>query len=167
MANLIFSDKQKGFLIDILKGKKQSCFNDKIAQSIIKKLDKKRIKVSSAKSKGRALQYWVCMRIAKMFGIDFVQSDDECPIHSREMGQHGTDIVIRDRSIREKFPFSIECKNCESFDLNSAVKQSADNTKSGNDWVVVHKNKTIKKPVVIIDWDTFERIISNGQFRFV
>jgi hypothetical protein len=44
---------------------------EKYAKKIISKLERAetKIKVSSAKGKGRGLQYWVCDRIAKMFGL--------------------------------------------------------------------------------------------------
>ena len=134
---------------------------EKYAKKIIKKLERaeKTIKVSSRKGKGRGLQYWVCERIAGMFGINFVQSDDTCLIHSREMGQHGTDIVLRGE-VAKKFPFDIECKACESLSIPQWVRQAKTNKKDGRDWLVVFKKQTMgSEPFVIMEWDTFEKII--------
>ena len=84
--------------------------SEKIKKSILTKLKnakKPPIKVSSRKAKGRELQYWVCRKIADIFHTEFNQQDDECLIHSREMGQHNVDIVLRGY-VKKQFPFSIE-----------------------------------------------------------
>lgn len=124
---------------------------------IYKKLDKvdKKIKVSSAKGKGRNLQYWICEKIAKLFNIQFNQQEEQCPIHSREMGQRGIDIILRGE-IYKNFPFDIECKNTESFSLVSVIKQVKANTKENRHWMIVHKRKALSQPIVIIEWDAFE-----------
>lgn len=137
---------------------------EKYAKKIISKLERaeKKIKTSSAKGKGRNLQYWVCERIAKIFNIEFNQSDDECLIHSREMGQHGTDIILRGE-IRKKFPFDIECKCCESLSIPDWVRQARTNKKENRDWLVVFKKQTIgSEPLVLMDWDAFEKIVVRG-----
>ena len=138
--------------------------NTKESKKIIGKLERaeKTIKVSSRKGKGRNLQYWVCERIAKMFGIEFIQSDDNCLIHSREMGQHGTDIIVRGE-IYNKFPFDIECKCCETLSIADWVRQARTNKKENRDWLVVFKKQTIgSEPLVLMDWDAFEKIIVRG-----
>jgi hypothetical protein len=124
---------------------------------IYKKLNKvdKKIKISSAKGKGRNLQYWVCERIAKLFNVQFNQQDEQCLIHSKEMGQRGVDIVFRG-DIYKSFPFDIECKNTESFSLISTIEQAKTNTKEGRYWMIVHKKKALTQPIVIMEWDTFE-----------
>ena len=130
------------------------------AKKIMGKLERaeKKIKTSSAKGKGRSLQYWVCERIAEMFGIKFVQSDDTCLVHSREMGQHGTDICLRGE-LYNKFPFDIECKAQESLSIPDWVRQARANTKKGRKWIVVFKKQTIGgEPLVLMDWSTFEEL---------
>lgn len=127
---------------------------------LIAKLERaeKKIKTSSAKGKGRGLQYWVCERIAEMFGTKFVQSDDTCLVHSREMGQHGTDICLRGE-LYEKFPFDIECKAQESLSIPDWVRQARTNAKGGRKWLVVFKKQTIGgEPLVLMDWSTFEKL---------
>ena len=133
---------------------------EKYAKKIIQKFERaeKKIKTSSAKGKGRNLQYWVCERIAEMFGIKFVQSDDTCLVHSREMGQHGTDICLRGE-LYNKFPFDVECKAQESLSIPDWVRQARTNTKEGRKWLVVFKKQTIGgEPLVLMDWSTFEEL---------
>lgn len=137
----------------------------KESKKIIGKLERaeKKIKTSSAKGKGRNLQYWVCERIAKMFGIEFVQSDDTCLVHSREMGQHGTDICLRGEFYK-KFPFDIECKSCESLSIPEWVRQARTNKKENRDWLVVFKKQTIgHEPLVLMEWETFEKLMMKGK----
>lgn len=134
---------------------------EKECKRLVKKFEnaEKTLKTSSRKGKGRGLQYWVCDRIAKMFGLEFVQSDDSCLIHSREMGQHGTDICLRGEMYR-KFPFDIECKSCESLSIPEWVRQARGNKKENRDWLVVFKKQTIgHDPLVIMEWETFERLM--------
>ena len=129
---------------------------------LIKKFNnaEKTIKVSSRKGKGRSLQYWVCERIAKMFNIEFVQSDDTCLVHSREMGQHGTDIVLRG-NLYKQFPYDIECKSCETLSIPEWVRQARANNKEGRNWLVVFKKQTIGgEPLVVMDWSCFEKLFT-------
>ena len=116
------------------------------------------MKTASCKAKGRNLQYWVAHRVAKLFGITFVQSDDLCPIHSREMGQAGVDVYIRDKTLYDKFPYDIECKNTETVSLYQYIEQAKANTKDKRNWLVVHK-KNRSKPIVIMDAEHFFNIL--------
>lgn len=137
---------------------------EKYVKKIISKLERaeKKIKTSSAKGKGRGLQYWVCEKIANLFGIEFKQSDDECLIHSREMGQHGTDVILRGE-IGKKFPFDIECKACESLSIPDWVRQARTNKKEDRDWLLIFKKQTIgHEPLVLMEWETFEKMIKKG-----
>lgn len=140
----------------------QRAKREKECERLIKKFERaeKTIKVSSRKGKGRGLQYWVCERIGKMFGIEFVQSDDNCLIHSREMGQHGTDIVLRGE-VYKKFPFDIECKSCESLSIPDWIRQAKENNKKEDrDWLVVFKKHTLgSEPFVIMGWECFEKMM--------
>jgi len=152
---------QSGFFGQDMEITKNNDKRKKECERLIKKFQRaeKKIKVSSAKGKGRSLQYWVCERIAKIFNIEFNQQDDNCLIHSREMGQHGTDIVLRGE-VAKKLPFDIECKACESLSIPQWVRQAKTNKKDGRDWLVVFKKQTMgSEPFVIMEWDTFEKII--------
>jgi hypothetical protein len=123
---------------------------------IINRLKKilKPIKKSSAKGKGRDLQKWVCERIADLFQIEYNQQDDNCVIHSREMGQPGIDIIIRGY-LKDFFPFAIECKSSEQLNLLKTIQQAKKNSKNNDWWIIVHKNKSMKNPAVIMSWDCF------------
>lgn len=123
----------------------------------------KRISVSSAKGKGRELQKWVAERISKLIGIPFDQQDDESLIRYREMGQPGTDVVLRDRALKA-FPFSIECKSTESFELIKALEQARANQRKGTDWLVVHRSRRLASTTIaIMDWETVERLHCKKQ----
>jgi hypothetical protein len=114
------------------------------------------MKSRSAKNKGARLQKWVCQKIADIFGIEFDNQDDQCLIHSREMGQSGTDVILRGEVYKE-FPFDIECKNTEKLNLWATIEQAKSNTKKDRDWLIVHK-KNYENPIVIISWETFEKL---------
>lgn len=153
---------QSGFFGQDMEITKKNDKRKKECERLIKKFQRteKKIKVSSAKGKGRSLQYWVCERIAKIFNIEFEQSNDNCLIHSREMGQHGTDIIVRGK-LYKRFPFDIECKACESLSIPQWVRQAKTNKKDGRDWLVVFKKQTMgSEPFVIMEWDTFEKMIN-------
>ena len=130
---------------------------EKECKRLIKKLKnaQKTIKVSSRKGKGRGLQYWVCERIAGMFGIKFVQSDDDCLVQSRPMGQHSVDIILRGE-LKKKFPFSIECKAQETLNITEWIRQARENELPNTDWMLVFKKQTLgTKPIVCLDFETF------------
>lgn len=136
--------------------------NCEISRKILKKLERaeKRITTSSAKAKGRNLQYWVCERLSKLFNVEYNQSDDNSLIQSRPMGQHGTDIIIRGE-LEKKFPFDIECKAQESLSIPNWVNQAKTNCKNNHKWLLVFKKKSISvEPMVIMDWYTFENLLS-------
>jgi hypothetical protein len=109
-------------------------------------MKKKQIKTSSAKAKGRSLQQWTSQQISDLLGIPW--GKDEL-IASREMGQNGTDVRLLGEA-QERFPFSVECKNQERWDVLAWIKQAQKNQKEGTDWLLIcKKNQT--KPVVIMD----------------
>ena len=64
------------------------------------------MKTQSAKAKGRRLQQWFRDLLVSKLGI---HKED---IESRSMGAGGEDLIMA-RSARQKFPYSIECKNQE------------------------------------------------------
>jgi len=173
MKEMLFTKDESKFIKDCLQYKiqglrsshLQTIKQQKECKRLIKKFERaeKTIKVSSRKGKGRGLQYWVCDRIAKIFGLEFVQSDDNCLVHSREMGQKGVDIVLRGE-VYKNFPFDIECKSCESLSIPDWVRQARANKKENRDWLVVFKKQTIgHEPLVLMDWETFERLFEKGK----
>lgn len=161
MSELRFNNDERKFLIKVL-----SSYNPNLKETkkLINRIEKsmKRITVASAKGKGRSLQYWVCERLAKLFGINYVQSDDNCLIHSREMGQHGTDVITRG-TVYELFKYDIECKAQEALSIPDWIAQAKDNTKEGRDWLLVVKKQSVGNPFVVMDWDAFERLYQESS----
>ena len=68
------------------------------------------MKTQSAKAKGRKLQQWVRDQIIEQLEV---HPED---IESRSMGAGGEDLIMA-RAARQKFPFSIECKNVEKLNV--------------------------------------------------
>jgi hypothetical protein len=123
---------------------------------------KKRIKVSSAKAKGRNLQKWVCEQISKLTGIPWSSNGKEdCPISSRPMGQSGTDVRLESH-VKKLFPFSVECKWCESWSVPSWIEQAKTNQEKGTHWVLFCKRSRLN-PVVILDAETFFELLRRDK----
>ena len=104
------------------------------------------MKTSSAKAKGRRLQQWV--RTLLIEKLDIHEED----IESRPMGSGGEDLIMA-RAAREKFPFSVECKNQETGNVWKAMEQAQANAKHYTPIVVMKKNN--EKPLVVIDAEVF------------
>ena len=119
----------------------------------------KRIAIRSAKQKGMLLQHWVADKLANIFNIDWKQKDDQSLIAVRPGGQHGCDIILRGE-LYKAFPFDIECKSSEGFNLVSTIQQAEANKKPDNDYLIVHKKKALSEPVVILAWSAFEKLFS-------
>lgn len=113
------------------------------------------IKPRSAKNKGLAWQKEVCGYLSAMLGIPYNQQDDGCPIHSRESGLSGCDIILRGEA-RERFDYAIECKAVESIHLAEWVQQAMRNTDE-NDWMLFIKNRRVGK-IVCMTVDALKKI---------
>ena len=111
------------------------------------------MKTQSAKAKGRNLQKWVVNKLIEEFNI---HPED---IKSCSMGAGGEDVVMA-RSAREKFPFSVECKNVEKLNVWDAYEQAKANS-SGYEPIVVMK-KNHKKPLVVLDAEHFISIVKDN-----
>jgi len=120
---------------------------------------RKRITVRSAKAKGRNLQQKVCKKISELLNIPWGREDDDL-IQSRQMGQAGTDVILRGEAL-ERFPFAVECKSAETWALPAAIRQAKNNQKEGIDWMVVLKRKEFKSAVVCLDIDVFFKLLGN------
>jgi hypothetical protein len=115
---------------------------------------KKRITVASAKGKGRRLQHWTAQKISELLGLPWGYDEVISP---REMGQAGTDIrLVADA--KDLFPWSIECKNTESWGVPSFIKQAKDNQLPGTDWLVV-MTKNHHENIVVLDAEVFFDIL--------
>jgi len=104
------------------------------------------MKTQSAKAKGRRLQQWVRDQLIE--SLDVHPED----VESRSMGAQGEDVMLA-RAAREKFPFSIECKNVEKLNVWDAYDQAKVNSGDYEPIVVMKKNG--KKPLVVIDAEYF------------
>jgi len=104
------------------------------------------MKTSSAKAKGRNLQKWVVSKL-----IEHLQLDEE-DLESRPMGSSGEDIIMGKLS-RQKFPYSVECKNQEKVNVWEAYAQAEQNCKGYEPVVVIKRNRT--KPLVLVDAEHF------------
>lgn len=107
------------------------------------------MKTQSAKAKGRRLQQWVRDQLIE--SLDVHPED----IESRPMGSQGEDLIMA-RAAREKFPFSVECKNTEKLNVWEAYEQAKANKGNYEPLVVMKKNG--KKPLVVIDADYFIKL---------
>ena len=107
------------------------------------------MKTQSAKAKGRRLQQWMRDTLVEELGV---HPED---IESRSMGAGGEDLIMA-RAAREKFPYSIECKNVEKLNVWDAYSQASEN--SGNYEPIVFMKKNGKKPLVVVDAEYFVRL---------
>lgn len=119
------------------------------------------MKSRSKKNKGKRLQNWVCKRLSELLNIPYGK---DCLIASREMGQTGTDIRLIGKA-KDLIPYSIECKNQETWKLQKYIEQAKANQDSKRDWLLV-LSKNRFKPIVVMDAEVFfelmEKIIKNG-----
>ena len=107
------------------------------------------MKPQSAKAKGRRLQQQFRELLIEELGI---HPED---IENRSMGAGGEDLIMA-RAAREKFPFSIECKNQEKLNVWDAYKQASENSKDYEPLVVMKKNN--QKALVVLDAEHFVQI---------
>ena len=107
------------------------------------------MKTSSAKAKGRRFQQWVRDQLIEQLGVH------PEAIESRSMGAGGEDLIMA-RAAREKFPYSIECKNQESLNVWKSYEQATEN--SGDYEPVVFIKRNNQKPLVVVDAEYFVRL---------
>ena len=107
------------------------------------------MKTQSAKAKGRRLQQWFRNLLIEKLEI---HPED---IESRSMGASGEDLIMA-RAAREKFDYSIECKNVEKLNVWEAYEQAKSNCGDYEPIVVMKKNG--KTPLVVIDAEYFVQL---------
>ena len=100
----------------------------------------------SAKAKGRRLQQQFRELLIETLGI---HPED---IENRSMGAGGEDLIMA-RAAREKFPFSIECKNQEKLNVYDAYDQACAN--AGDHEPILFMKKNRKKALVVVDAEYF------------
>ena len=110
------------------------------------------MKTSSAKAKGRRLQQKFMQLLIEKLDID---PED---IESRSMGAGGEDLIMS-KAARNKFPYSIECKNQEKLNIWSAWDQANGNKGLYEPLVVIKKNGI--RPLVVLDAENFLDMIRN------
>jgi len=112
------------------------------------------MKTKSAKAKGRKLQDWVAEKLGNLTGYQWGKDEMIAP---REMGHSGVDIrLVADA--KDDIPWSIECKNCERWDIHSWIKQAKENRLPSTDWLLFCKRNR-DNPIVILDADIFFRLL--------
>ena len=104
------------------------------------------MKTSSAKAKGRRLQQKFMQLLIEKLDID---PED---IESRSMGAGGEDLIMS-RAARNKFPYSVECKNQEKLNIWAAWEQANSNKGIYEPIVVIKRNGTA--PLVVLDAENF------------
>ena len=93
------------------------------------------MKTQSAKAKGRRLQQWFRDLLIEKLNI---HPED---IESRSMGAGGEDLIMA-RAAREKFPYSVECKNQEKINLWESYNQAQQNSKNHEPVVILKRNNS-------------------------
>ena len=110
------------------------------------------MKTQSAKAKGRRLQQWFRDLLIEKLNI---HPED---IESRSMGAGGEDLIMA-RAAREKFPYSVECKNQEKINLWESYNQAQQNSKNHDPVVILKRNNS--KPLILIDAEYFVKLHQN------
>ena len=110
------------------------------------------MKTSSAKAKGRRLQQKFMQLLIEKLNID---PED---IESRSMGAGGEDLIMSSAA-RNKFPYSIECKNQEKLNIWAAWEQANNNKGIYEPLVVIKKNGV--RPLVVLDAENFLDMIKD------
>ena len=110
---------------------------------------RQRMKTQSAKAKGRRLQQWFRDLLIEKLNI---HPED---IESRSMGAGG-EYLIMARAAREKFPYSVECKNQEKINLWESYNQAQQNSKNHEPVVILKRNNS--KPLILIDAEYFVKL---------
>ena len=102
-----------------------------------------RIKVSSAKAKGRRLQQWV--RNYLHSNLKGVEKDD---VTSTPGGVNGPDIGLSPLA-RKLFPWTVECKSRSSFSVYEALEQAERNLIKNTKPIAILKGDR-KQPLALL-----------------
>ena len=126
-------------------------------------MEKRKMKTSSKKAKGRLLQNKVVTKVLNMMNKYYNIGEDQ--IRPAIMGESGVDVKLT-RKAREVFPFSIECKNQEKLSIWSALKQAENNTIEGTYPMLVFK-KNRSDIYCVLKFDDFLKIYFGDKNRKV
>lgn len=122
-------------------------------------MPRKKMSVHSAKAKGRRLQQWVAEKISNLLNEPW--GKDTC-IASREMGQNGPDIRLTGH-LRSLFPYCVECKYQEKWNIPAWVAQAKENLSKEKDlhnWLLFIKRNRADA-LVVLDAEVFFQILSD------
>jgi len=114
--------------------------------------------VASRKAKSRRLQNWTAEQIAVLLECKWGK---DCTVAPREMGQSGTDVRLIGEA-QTQFPYSVECKNQETWSIPAWIRQAKENQKENTDWLLVCKRNN-EKPVIVMDADAFFRLLKENK----
>ena len=110
------------------------------------------MRTQSAKAKGRRLQQWF-----RDLLIDKLRIHKE-DIESRSMGAGGEDLIMA-RAARQKFPYSIECKNQEKLNIWKALEQSRNDCIGSHKEPLVVFTKNFEKDYLACELETFVQLL--------
>ena len=109
---------------------------------------------ATKKAKGKRLQKAICELILKYF-----PNLNESDAVSRRMGRRGEDIILSHEA-KNKFPYSIECKNQERMKyIWDCYSQCEKNSNNLEPLLILKINK--KKPLAIVDAEYFIKLQSH------
>lgn len=124
-----------------------------VALKATPKPSRSKIRVASAKSKGRRLQQWVRDTILSLFPS--LEPDD---VKSTSMGAGGEDVQLSPAA-RKLLPISVECKSYSKIGVYKWYDQAISNCPPGSEPVLVVKMDR-KKPLVVVDADHYFKLRS-------
>lgn len=130
-----------------------------------KKRTYKGISIAARKAKARRLQNFMAERLSKITGLSYGQpGDHDKDYRGREMGQKGVDVIMS-RWAKQLTPFSIECKNAETWKLNDDLAQARANEQEATDWLLVYKKNRVK-PICIMDAELFFKLLESALYGY-
>jgi len=107
------------------------------------------MKTAARKAKGRTLQKWVVAQILKL--LPFLSEQD---VRSTPAGVNGPDVQLSERA-QTWFPYSVECKNQESFkNVYAAFEQCVSGKIDGTAPLLIIKRNR-KNPLVVVSAQQF------------
>ena len=112
------------------------------------------ISTSSRKAKGRRLQNKVRDLILEKFDL---HPDD---VRGAIMGESGEDIKLSPAA-RKLIPYSFECKNQESLNIWSSLKQAEENSGDYDPVLIFKRNRT--KTYAVINIEKFIELINENS----
>ena len=108
------------------------------------------MKTAAAKAKGRRLQQWFRDKLIETLEVP---EDD---VRSTAMGQSGEDILMSYQA-RQKFPFSVECKNQERLSIWDALTQAEDNSGKHVPLLIFKKNRS--KTYAVLEFEELLKLL--------